>query len=254
MPRTGWAPSFLCGEVPGPGTHADPPSHLSRITLAGSELSLVQVALGQLVRLFCPDDSSLDPHARWQKDGRPISSARCVCSLHSPSDLLGRAGECGATAPLIGARLIVASGAQSSSAFSSFRHQLQPDGSLVISPLRAEDTGTYSCGSTRPDRGSQKIQLRITGLCPHPPAVGLMGPGVGYRPGGPGPGGLDTGGLVFPWAKASWWQGPHAPAGLGQMCCPSWPSFLHWFPAGPMAHPSFHPLLPTAHPLLLLAS
>ncbi|XP_026967505.1 papilin isoform X3 [Sagmatias obliquidens] len=97
-----------------------PPSHSSsyRITLAGSELSLVQVALGQLVRLFCPDDSSLDPHARWQKDGRPISSAR---------------------------------------------HQLQPDGSLVISPLRAEDTGTYSCGSTRPDRGSQKIQLRITG-------------------------------------------------------------------------------------------
>ncbi|XP_059951868.1 papilin [Mesoplodon densirostris] len=97
-----------------------PPSHSSsyRITLAGSELSLVQVALGQLVRLFCPDDSSLDPHARWQKDGRPISSAR---------------------------------------------HQLQPDGSLVISPLRAEDTGTYSCGSTRPDRDSQKIQLRITG-------------------------------------------------------------------------------------------
>ncbi|XP_029093996.1 papilin isoform X3 [Monodon monoceros] len=97
-----------------------PLSHSSsyRITLAGSELSLVQVALGQLVRLFCPDDSSLDPHARWQKDGRPISSAR---------------------------------------------HQLQPDGSLVISPLRAEDTGTYSCGSTRPDRDSQKIQLRIIG-------------------------------------------------------------------------------------------
>ncbi|KAM9091000.1 papilin isoform 5-T6 [Megaptera novaeangliae] len=97
-----------------------PPSHSSsyRITLAGSEPSLVQVALGQLVRLFCPDDSSLDPHARWQKDGRPISSAR---------------------------------------------HQLQPDGSLVISPLWAEDTGTYSCGSTRPDRDSQKIQLRITG-------------------------------------------------------------------------------------------
>lgn len=55
------------------------------------------------MRLFCPDDSSLDPHARWQKDGRPISSARCVCSLHSPSDLLRRAGECGATAPLTGA-------------------------------------------------------------------------------------------------------------------------------------------------------
>ncbi|MBV97868.1 Papilin, partial [Eschrichtius robustus] len=109
--------------APGLGGDAGPPappSHSSsyRITLAGSEPSLVQVALGQLVRLFCPDDSSLDPHARWQKDGRPISSAR---------------------------------------------HQLQPDGSLVISPLWAEDTGTYSCGSTRPDRDSQKIQLRITG-------------------------------------------------------------------------------------------
>lgn len=95
----------------------------------------------------------------------------------------GRVSVCGATAPLIGARLIVASGAQSSSALSSFRHQLQPDGSLVISPLRAEDTGTYSCGSTRPDRDSQKIQLRITGLCPHPPAVGPHGPRGGVLAG-----------------------------------------------------------------------
>uniref|UniRef100_G3SMX7 Papilin, proteoglycan like sulfated glycoprotein n=1 Tax=Loxodonta africana TaxID=9785 RepID=G3SMX7_LOXAF len=89
-----------------------------RISLAGSEPTLVQAALGHLVRLFCPDDSSLDRHAGWQKDGRPISSDR---------------------------------------------HKLQADGSLVISPLRAEDAGTYSCGSTRPDLNSQKIQLRITG-------------------------------------------------------------------------------------------
>nr|XP_044629884.1 papilin isoform X7 [Equus asinus] len=97
-----------------------PPSQSSsyRITLAGSELSPVQVALGQLVRLFCPDDPSLDSQAWWQKDGGPISSDR---------------------------------------------HKLQPDGSLVISPLRAEDAGTYSCGGTRPGADSQKIQLQITG-------------------------------------------------------------------------------------------
>lgn len=42
----------------------------------GSESSLVQAALGQVVRLFCPDDTSLD--TRWQKDGRPVSSDRWV--------------------------------------------------------------------------------------------------------------------------------------------------------------------------------
>ncbi|XP_064427363.1 papilin isoform X2 [Mirounga angustirostris] len=46
---------------------------------------------------------------------------------------------------------------------SSDRHKPQPDGSLVISPLRAEDAGIYSCGSGRPGRDSQKIQLRVTG-------------------------------------------------------------------------------------------
>ncbi|ELK01030.1 Papilin [Pteropus alecto] len=97
-----------------------PPSHSSsyRISLAGSEPSLVQAALGHVVRLFCPDDTALDPHTRWQKDGQPISSDR---------------------------------------------HRLQPDGSLVISPLWAEDAGTYSCGSIGPGRDSQKIHLRITG-------------------------------------------------------------------------------------------
>ncbi|XP_037688264.1 papilin isoform X3 [Choloepus didactylus] len=97
-----------------------PPSHSShyRISFAGPEPSLVQAALGQPVRLFCPDDASPDAPAGWQKDGRPVSSDR---------------------------------------------HRLQPDGSLVISPLRAEDAGTYSCGSPGPGRDSQMVQLRITG-------------------------------------------------------------------------------------------
>ncbi|XP_035867701.1 papilin isoform X1 [Phyllostomus discolor] len=94
------------------------PSHSSSYRVGwGSEPSLVQAALGQAVRLSCPDDTSRDLHARWLKDGQPVSSGR---------------------------------------------HRLQPDGSLVISPLRAEDAGTYSCGG-RPGRDSPKIQLRVTG-------------------------------------------------------------------------------------------
>ncbi|XP_058511180.1 papilin [Ochotona princeps] len=46
---------------------------------------------------------------------------------------------------------------------SSDRHRLQSDGSLVISPLRLEDAGSYSCGGTRPDQASQEIQLHVTG-------------------------------------------------------------------------------------------
>ncbi|KAI5232052.1 Papilin [Manis pentadactyla] len=108
-PRLGGDP-----QEPAPPSHS--PSH--RTSWAGVEPALVQAALGQLARLFCPDDASLDPHARWQKDGQPVSSDR---------------------------------------------HKLQPDGSLVISPLRAEDAGTYSCGGTRPGRDSQKIRLQISG-------------------------------------------------------------------------------------------
>ncbi|XP_069321199.1 papilin isoform X2 [Eulemur rufifrons] len=109
--------------APGQGGDAGrpaPPSHSSsyRVSLASSEPTLVQVAPGQLVRLLCPEDTFPEPHAGWQKDGRPISSDR---------------------------------------------HKLQYDGSLVIHPLRAEDAGTYSCGSTRPGRDSQKIQLRVLG-------------------------------------------------------------------------------------------
>ncbi|XP_004754894.2 papilin isoform X5 [Mustela putorius furo] len=46
---------------------------------------------------------------------------------------------------------------------SSDRHKLQPDGSLVIRPLRAEDAGIYSCGGSRQDGDSPKIQLRVIG-------------------------------------------------------------------------------------------
>lgn len=49
-----------------------------------------------------------------------------------------------------------------------FRYQLQADGSLIISPLRSEDAGIYSCGSHRPGHETQKIQLRVTGFCPIP--------------------------------------------------------------------------------------
>ncbi|XP_006884852.1 PREDICTED: papilin [Elephantulus edwardii] len=89
-----------------------------RISLTSSEPALMQAVLGHSVRLLCPDDTSLDPHTGWLKDGRPISSDR---------------------------------------------HKLQADGSLIINPLQAEDTGTYSCGSTRPARDSQTIQLHVIG-------------------------------------------------------------------------------------------
>ncbi|XP_010333573.3 papilin isoform X7 [Saimiri boliviensis] len=109
--------------VPGLGGDAGwpvPHFHSSsyRISLAGREPSLVQAALGQLVRLSCPDNTAPEFQAAWQKEGQPISSDR---------------------------------------------HRLQPDGSLIIHPLQAEDSGTYSCGSTRPGHNSKKIQLHIIG-------------------------------------------------------------------------------------------
>ena len=56
----------------------------------------MQAALGQLVRLFCPERGSPDPHSRWQKDGQPISSdrwAQPAGSPPSPSDSRGWEGE-----------------------------------------------------------------------------------------------------------------------------------------------------------------
>lgn len=59
--------------------------------MAGAEPSLVQAALGQAVRLFCPEVASMDLPTRWQKDGQPLSSDRCVQGpppeAGSPSDV-----------------------------------------------------------------------------------------------------------------------------------------------------------------------
>ncbi|XP_075804680.1 papilin isoform X1 [Microtus pennsylvanicus] len=108
--------------VPGLGRDAGPPVPPTRssyrISLAGSEPSLVQASVGQAVQLFCPGHTSPELQTGWQKDGQTLFSDR---------------------------------------------YQFQPDGSLIISPLRPEDAGTYSCGSHRPGHDPQKIQLRVTG-------------------------------------------------------------------------------------------
>ncbi|XP_051004198.1 papilin [Acomys russatus] len=106
---------------PGPGREVGPPvpptrSSSYRISLAGSETALVQAAQGQAVQLFCPGNTGPEFQARWQKEGRPISSDR---------------------------------------------YHLQSDGSLIISPLKPEDAGFYSCH--RPGHDPQEIQLRVTG-------------------------------------------------------------------------------------------
>lgn len=124
----------------------------------------------------------------------------------------------------------------------SLRHKPQPDGSLVISPLRAEDAGIYSCGSSRPGRDSQKIQLHVTGLQPPSCPRGFSWAPSG-RPwlGGPEPGGSYTGGAL--------------PAGR-DLCSsraevevlPLVVLIFHGSLASVMAPPSFHHILLTAHP------
>ena len=151
---------------------------------------MVQAALGQLVQLFCPEDGSPDPHSRWQKDGRPVSSDRWVqpAPLPSPSDSRGWEGERAGGSPSSGSQAHCCLRTQRSSPLPALRHQLQSDGSLVISPLRAEDAGTYSCGGPGPDRHSQQVQLHVTGLIPTPPnpPVGSSGPqGGGPSQGAP---------------------------------------------------------------------
>lgn len=212
----------------------------------GSEPPLVQAALGQAVRLSCPGDTSGALHTRWQKDGQPVSSDRCV--QHPPpgggglSDpLWGGRVRVGLRSPgaWAGVRLTAVLGSpELKPPFCSLRCRLQPDGSLVISPLRAEDAGTYSCGS-RPGRDSPKIQLRVTGLCaPSPHGFSRAHGRVGWRGLSPGPCGGGT--RVLPRAQASWWQGPRVPLGRGWRSCSSWASFLSVSPTGLTAHPSFH--------------
>ncbi|XP_048654885.1 papilin isoform X6 [Marmota marmota marmota] len=73
----------LGSRTPGLGGNARqpaPPSHGSsyRISLAGSQPFLVQAALGQMVQLLCPSNTSPEPQGGWQKDGHLISSDRYV--------------------------------------------------------------------------------------------------------------------------------------------------------------------------------
>lgn len=57
---------------------AEPHLPFLRISLAGLQPFLVQAALGQMVQLFCPGNTSLEPQGGWQKDGHVISSDRYV--------------------------------------------------------------------------------------------------------------------------------------------------------------------------------
>lgn len=79
MPVTGWATltkgPLVVARVPVAQVLS---AHLSRGSLAGAEPFLVQAPLGRMVRLSCPGVASMDPPTRWQKDGQPLSSDRCV--------------------------------------------------------------------------------------------------------------------------------------------------------------------------------
>ncbi|XP_048654880.1 papilin isoform X2 [Marmota marmota marmota] len=71
----------LGSRTPGLGGNARqpaPPSHGSSYSLAGSQPFLVQAALGQMVQLLCPSNTSPEPQGGWQKDGHLISSDRYV--------------------------------------------------------------------------------------------------------------------------------------------------------------------------------
>uniref|UniRef100_A0A8C5JYW4 Papilin n=1 Tax=Jaculus jaculus TaxID=51337 RepID=A0A8C5JYW4_JACJA len=234
--------------VPGLGEDAGrpvPPSYSNshRISLAGSEASLVQTAVGQLVQLFCPSDASLEFQAGWQKDGRPISSERKTWAArpilegpkysHGPplppgdsfSGLLAggdvamlpgteprhfpqtRGPGHGSTSSShlrpatrlrmdrtqpgvvdasLGQRIRLTCHTEGfppptiewqrdGQPVSSSRHQLQPDGSLVISRVAVEDGGFYTCVAFNgQDRDQRWVQLRVLGeltITGLPPAV-----------------------------------------------------------------------------------
>ncbi|XP_011945280.1 PREDICTED: papilin isoform X4 [Cercocebus atys] len=232
-----------------------PPFHSSsyRISLAGVEPSLVQAALGQLVRLSCSDDTAPESQAAWQKDGQPISSDRhrlqsdgsliihplqaedegtysCgstrpghdsqkiqlriigndmavlseaelsrIPQPKDPGQDFGQAGAAGALGAIPSShtqpanrlrldqnqpRVVDASPGQrirmtcraegfpppaiewqrDGQPVSSPRHQLQPDGSLVISRVAVEDGGFYTCvASNGRDRDQRWVQLRVLG-------------------------------------------------------------------------------------------
>ncbi|KAI4568408.1 hypothetical protein MJT46_008206 [Ovis ammon polii x Ovis aries] len=216
--ETGSSPPGLSGDAGRPA----PPSRGSsyRVTLAGSEPSVVQAALGQLVRLFCPERGSPDPHSRWQKDGQPISSdssplasgftiggdvavpseaeprhfpeTRDPAQDYSPGDpsherpaaashpwpltrvRLDRS-QPGVLDAQPGQRVRLTCRAEGfppptiewqrdGQPLSSPRHQLQSDGSLVISRVAVEDGGFYTCVAFNGhDRDQRWVQLRVLG-------------------------------------------------------------------------------------------
>ncbi|ELV09874.1 Papilin [Tupaia chinensis] len=104
---------------------------------------------------------------------------------------------------------------------SSDRHKLQADGSLVISPLRAEDAGTYSRASSGPGHGSPRRSNFVSQvLIPTPSASGPSGAGVGE----PEPGLSPQG------------RGPSCPLD-SLVTAQLWPSLASWppFPSTPLS-------------------
>uniref|UniRef100_A0A7M4FNH9 Papilin n=1 Tax=Crocodylus porosus TaxID=8502 RepID=A0A7M4FNH9_CROPO len=89
-----------------------------RVILEGAESSLVEASVGQNIRLLCKTGTSYFSRAEWQKDGRPVSSAR---------------------------------------------HTYQSDSSLVVSQVRPEDAGTYTCIISNGRMERREIRLRIKG-------------------------------------------------------------------------------------------
>lgn len=118
--------------------------------------------------------------ASGRKTGSP-SPPTGVC-VAAPDVPWGRRGQAGLQSPPGGARGAsgrsgsLSSEARAQTPASSLRHKLQPDGSLVIRPLRAEDAGIYSCGGSRQDGDSPKIQLRVIGRSCVPAQGISMGP------------------------------------------------------------------------------
>ncbi|XP_019374659.1 PREDICTED: papilin isoform X10 [Gavialis gangeticus] len=86
------------------------------VILEGVESSLVEASVGQNIRLLCKTGTSHFSRAEWQKDGRPVSSAR---------------------------------------------HTYQSDSSLVVSQVRPEDAGTYTCIISNGRMERREIRLRI---------------------------------------------------------------------------------------------
>lgn len=236
---------------------------MSRISLTGVEPSLVQAALGQLVQLFCADDTSLDPHTRWQKDGQPISSDRCVWESSpggSPSDF-SWAGKVsvglvarppGALGPEGG---WVHYGSQEPRAQAPPPHS--GTGCSLMAPWSSAPCGQRMLAPTAVAAPGWTVTLRRSSFALQVSVPHLQWVLIGSRKGGVGWKGLGTPTLE----GLGSFLGPRHPGGRDRMyqlglvdVLPLVASFLHTSPAGLMAHPSFHPLLPTAHLLLLLAS